>query len=159
MGDQPNMVEGVSCQVSTYQTHRPVVVSRDLLRLACSRPSCQIYFDDDTPEVGSSFRVVYEPNYPASFVSENVGSPDRFEDPAFVSDGWSRRVLAFVIKYVPFTPTATPSSTPTHVHAAPPPPSRLEVTHQVVVIYTRVESRFGDNADRNLPPAPSETSF
>eukprot|EP00455_Lapot_gusevi_P039508 TRINITY_DN4431_c0_g1_i1.p1 TRINITY_DN4431_c0_g1~~TRINITY_DN4431_c0_g1_i1.p1 ORF type:complete len:124 (+),score=40.43 TRINITY_DN4431_c0_g1_i1:57-428(+) len=72
-----------------------------MLRLACSRPRCEIFFNNRPLLLANKFSVTYKPNYPANFISENVGSPPLFPDPTLVTDGWATRQMVFQIRYAP----------------------------------------------------------
>eukprot|EP00455_Lapot_gusevi_P021840 TRINITY_DN2282_c0_g1_i5.p2 TRINITY_DN2282_c0_g1~~TRINITY_DN2282_c0_g1_i5.p2 ORF type:complete len:107 (-),score=19.91 TRINITY_DN2282_c0_g1_i5:124-444(-) len=44
---------------------------------------------------------MYRPNYPDSFASENVGNPDLFQDPAYITDGFTTRTISIGLKFTP----------------------------------------------------------
>eukprot|EP00455_Lapot_gusevi_P040744 TRINITY_DN463_c0_g1_i5.p1 TRINITY_DN463_c0_g1~~TRINITY_DN463_c0_g1_i5.p1 ORF type:complete len:530 (-),score=225.58 TRINITY_DN463_c0_g1_i5:223-1812(-) len=100
-------VEGMRCLLTVTSNGQPYSVARDVFTLGCSRPNCEIYFDEASPKDESdSFWFTYRPNYPRKFNSENVGNPDRFTDLATITDGFSIGQASFGIKYTP-DPEAT----------------------------------------------------
>eukprot|EP00455_Lapot_gusevi_P032336 TRINITY_DN3527_c0_g1_i1.p1 TRINITY_DN3527_c0_g1~~TRINITY_DN3527_c0_g1_i1.p1 ORF type:complete len:329 (-),score=72.09 TRINITY_DN3527_c0_g1_i1:66-1052(-) len=98
--DAATFQTSIVCQIAVFDTNnQPFTLPRDSLALSCSRPSCQIAFEPDQPEVASAFWVRYKPNYPVSFVSENVGDPGRFADMSYISEGITTRKAWFGIDY------------------------------------------------------------
>eukprot|EP00455_Lapot_gusevi_P022178 TRINITY_DN230_c0_g1_i4.p1 TRINITY_DN230_c0_g1~~TRINITY_DN230_c0_g1_i4.p1 ORF type:complete len:359 (-),score=122.47 TRINITY_DN230_c0_g1_i4:88-1164(-) len=94
----------LTCQLNVLSaTNTPLSVPRDAFSLACSRPLCDIRFDDKQPPIGSSFQFTYLPNYPTEFLSEDVGSPDRFPDTSMLTDGFTDGKADFGVKYEPAT--------------------------------------------------------
>eukprot|EP00455_Lapot_gusevi_P041894 TRINITY_DN4907_c0_g2_i6.p1 TRINITY_DN4907_c0_g2~~TRINITY_DN4907_c0_g2_i6.p1 ORF type:complete len:120 (-),score=36.21 TRINITY_DN4907_c0_g2_i6:38-358(-) len=51
--------------------------------------------------MGQQYRFMYRPNYPEGFVSENVGDPALFQDPARLTDGFKTVTVSFGLKYSP----------------------------------------------------------
>eukprot|EP00455_Lapot_gusevi_P023568 TRINITY_DN2446_c0_g1_i6.p1 TRINITY_DN2446_c0_g1~~TRINITY_DN2446_c0_g1_i6.p1 ORF type:complete len:1050 (+),score=413.15 TRINITY_DN2446_c0_g1_i6:55-3150(+) len=103
---QPTEKDGqtvsISCQLNVRSASGAAIsVPRDAFSLACSRPLCDIRFDDKQPDVGSKFQFTYSPNYPTTFLSEDVGSPDRFPDTSMLTDGFTNGNADFGIKYEP----------------------------------------------------------
>eukprot|EP00455_Lapot_gusevi_P053368 TRINITY_DN8312_c0_g1_i15.p1 TRINITY_DN8312_c0_g1~~TRINITY_DN8312_c0_g1_i15.p1 ORF type:complete len:283 (-),score=96.54 TRINITY_DN8312_c0_g1_i15:42-863(-) len=76
-----------------------VPVSQDIFTLGCSRPFCSVYFKSISTTPSTRFVFVYEPNYPESFYSENVGLSRPIDDLALVTDGFLTRPLSFNIRY------------------------------------------------------------
>eukprot|EP00455_Lapot_gusevi_P039168 TRINITY_DN4388_c0_g2_i1.p1 TRINITY_DN4388_c0_g2~~TRINITY_DN4388_c0_g2_i1.p1 ORF type:complete len:339 (+),score=62.13 TRINITY_DN4388_c0_g2_i1:124-1140(+) len=95
------LYQGLECTLVTKIGVTKTNVSIDTFSLACSRPFCRISFLPNQPLIGNSFRFLYQPNYPTQFVSENVGRPALFQDPAFVTDGFKTRIISFGVQYSP----------------------------------------------------------
>eukprot|EP00455_Lapot_gusevi_P048073 TRINITY_DN6596_c0_g1_i1.p1 TRINITY_DN6596_c0_g1~~TRINITY_DN6596_c0_g1_i1.p1 ORF type:complete len:253 (+),score=40.38 TRINITY_DN6596_c0_g1_i1:482-1240(+) len=91
----------VTCDIITLRGNVPVKVPGSVLRLACSRPRCSLRLQSQG--TASNFSVIFFPNYPASFNSENVGAPPLFPDPTLLTDGWSQLNMVFDIQYAPNT--------------------------------------------------------
>eukprot|EP00455_Lapot_gusevi_P039518 TRINITY_DN4431_c0_g1_i3.p1 TRINITY_DN4431_c0_g1~~TRINITY_DN4431_c0_g1_i3.p1 ORF type:complete len:837 (+),score=203.75 TRINITY_DN4431_c0_g1_i3:103-2511(+) len=96
-----NFVEAVTCDIIPLRNNTQTYVPARMLRLACSRPRCEIFFNNRPLLLANKFSVTYKPNYPANFISENVGSPPLFPDPTLVTDGWATRQMVFQIRYAP----------------------------------------------------------
>eukprot|EP00455_Lapot_gusevi_P039522 TRINITY_DN4431_c0_g1_i8.p1 TRINITY_DN4431_c0_g1~~TRINITY_DN4431_c0_g1_i8.p1 ORF type:complete len:842 (+),score=198.81 TRINITY_DN4431_c0_g1_i8:103-2526(+) len=96
-----HFVEAVTCDIIPLRNNTQTYVPARMLRLACSRPRCEIFFNNRPLLLANKFSVTYKPNYPANFNSENVGSPPLFPDPTLVTDGWATRQMVFDIRYAP----------------------------------------------------------
>eukprot|EP00455_Lapot_gusevi_P042555 TRINITY_DN5057_c0_g2_i4.p1 TRINITY_DN5057_c0_g2~~TRINITY_DN5057_c0_g2_i4.p1 ORF type:complete len:581 (-),score=153.34 TRINITY_DN5057_c0_g2_i4:76-1758(-) len=99
-----NLVGDVQCNIIPLRNNVPVSVPSSLLRVACSRPRCEIrlsYPGNRIPKMNANFTVIYSPNYPASFNSENVGAPPMFADLNLVTDGWNQLNMAFDVQFAP----------------------------------------------------------
>eukprot|EP00455_Lapot_gusevi_P056060 TRINITY_DN9221_c0_g1_i4.p1 TRINITY_DN9221_c0_g1~~TRINITY_DN9221_c0_g1_i4.p1 ORF type:complete len:433 (-),score=70.69 TRINITY_DN9221_c0_g1_i4:44-1342(-) len=93
--------EGVECTLTAKQNGETLTVPQDVFSLGCSRPRCTISFSPNQPKLADRYRFVYRPNYPDEFVSENVGDPERFPDPARITDGFTTQTISFQLKFSP----------------------------------------------------------
>eukprot|EP00455_Lapot_gusevi_P056056 TRINITY_DN9221_c0_g1_i13.p1 TRINITY_DN9221_c0_g1~~TRINITY_DN9221_c0_g1_i13.p1 ORF type:complete len:1001 (-),score=223.13 TRINITY_DN9221_c0_g1_i13:99-3101(-) len=100
--------EGLECSITAQQDGETVTVPQDVFSLGCSRPGCTITFLPHQPKLADRYRFIYKPHYPKGFVSENVGDPALFHDPAKLTDGFQTRTASFGLK---FSPTATVDDT------------------------------------------------
>eukprot|EP00455_Lapot_gusevi_P003102 TRINITY_DN11285_c0_g1_i8.p1 TRINITY_DN11285_c0_g1~~TRINITY_DN11285_c0_g1_i8.p1 ORF type:complete len:176 (-),score=56.49 TRINITY_DN11285_c0_g1_i8:110-637(-) len=93
----------IRCKLEAFvaPSTTPVAIDRDVFSLACSRPGCSIYFEPNQPETASAFWFRYQPNYPDSFKSENVGSPRPFPDVAMLTDGFTSWTASFGLTLQP----------------------------------------------------------
>eukprot|EP00455_Lapot_gusevi_P017411 TRINITY_DN19284_c0_g2_i6.p1 TRINITY_DN19284_c0_g2~~TRINITY_DN19284_c0_g2_i6.p1 ORF type:complete len:504 (+),score=107.68 TRINITY_DN19284_c0_g2_i6:82-1593(+) len=93
---------GIRCNLYIMNGHRPIPLSLAHLSLACSRPGCQIGFTKrDAYPIGPIHQFLYQPGFPAEFVSENVGYPDPIVDVSFIADNFDVFKTQFTVGYAP----------------------------------------------------------
>eukprot|EP00455_Lapot_gusevi_P037875 TRINITY_DN4248_c0_g1_i7.p1 TRINITY_DN4248_c0_g1~~TRINITY_DN4248_c0_g1_i7.p1 ORF type:complete len:1002 (+),score=199.18 TRINITY_DN4248_c0_g1_i7:78-3083(+) len=116
------LYDSMSCTLTAVDgNNNNITLPMDVFSLGCSRPHCQIYFAPGQSQLQSSYTLVYKPNFPGTFMSEDVGNPDTFTDKAFVTDGFRVYTTEFDLKYNK-------------------PNSNLEVGVAINTQYTAVES-------------------
>eukprot|EP00455_Lapot_gusevi_P041889 TRINITY_DN4907_c0_g2_i11.p1 TRINITY_DN4907_c0_g2~~TRINITY_DN4907_c0_g2_i11.p1 ORF type:complete len:430 (-),score=91.44 TRINITY_DN4907_c0_g2_i11:112-1401(-) len=93
--------EGLVCSVLARQNGTHLTLPRDVFSLGCSRPGCSISFLPNQARIADQYRFIYRPNYPEGFVSENVGDPALFQDPARLTDGFKTVTVSFGLKFSP----------------------------------------------------------
>eukprot|EP00455_Lapot_gusevi_P041887 TRINITY_DN4907_c0_g2_i1.p1 TRINITY_DN4907_c0_g2~~TRINITY_DN4907_c0_g2_i1.p1 ORF type:complete len:993 (-),score=158.50 TRINITY_DN4907_c0_g2_i1:25-3003(-) len=99
--------EGLVCSVLARQNGTHLTLPRDVFSLGCSRPGCSISFLPNQARIADQYRFIYRPNYPEGFVSENVGDPALFQDPARLTDGFKTETVSFGLKFTPEDTTDT----------------------------------------------------
>eukprot|EP00455_Lapot_gusevi_P005545 TRINITY_DN1237_c0_g1_i11.p1 TRINITY_DN1237_c0_g1~~TRINITY_DN1237_c0_g1_i11.p1 ORF type:complete len:508 (+),score=125.41 TRINITY_DN1237_c0_g1_i11:388-1911(+) len=109
--------QGLRCTLVPKVNGKVTAVPIDIFSLSCSRPRCSISFDSRPTTPSTSFVFTYKPNFPETFDSENVGSPPLFQDPSFISDGFSTNIASFGLEYVPEEASPDESKLEIGVHA------------------------------------------
>eukprot|EP00455_Lapot_gusevi_P010366 TRINITY_DN1468_c0_g1_i2.p1 TRINITY_DN1468_c0_g1~~TRINITY_DN1468_c0_g1_i2.p1 ORF type:complete len:250 (-),score=68.01 TRINITY_DN1468_c0_g1_i2:49-720(-) len=89
---------------SKVDPSKKILVPRDMLSLACSRPTCQIDFEPNQYGVNYQYYIRFQPNYPTKFTSEDVGDPGRFVDITLLTEGLTIQRAAFNVHYAPERP-------------------------------------------------------
>eukprot|EP00455_Lapot_gusevi_P020889 TRINITY_DN2204_c0_g12_i2.p1 TRINITY_DN2204_c0_g12~~TRINITY_DN2204_c0_g12_i2.p1 ORF type:complete len:1012 (+),score=202.09 TRINITY_DN2204_c0_g12_i2:58-3036(+) len=92
---------GMRCTLVPLLDNQPVSVPIQAFSLSCSRAKCSIAFDANQPQLSSAYTFTYRPNFPSNFTSENVGSPSLFQDPSYVTDGFTTTTVSFGLQYAP----------------------------------------------------------
>eukprot|EP00455_Lapot_gusevi_P036685 TRINITY_DN4084_c0_g1_i2.p1 TRINITY_DN4084_c0_g1~~TRINITY_DN4084_c0_g1_i2.p1 ORF type:complete len:959 (+),score=192.03 TRINITY_DN4084_c0_g1_i2:73-2949(+) len=94
------------CDISITLDGEPYETYLDIFSLGCSRPDCWIFFKrQGVTEPSSRYSFYYQPRFPMTFQSENVGTPAPFSDISILTDGFSYGPVSFGMKYVPESPS------------------------------------------------------
>eukprot|EP00455_Lapot_gusevi_P006394 TRINITY_DN1273_c0_g1_i5.p1 TRINITY_DN1273_c0_g1~~TRINITY_DN1273_c0_g1_i5.p1 ORF type:complete len:236 (-),score=69.94 TRINITY_DN1273_c0_g1_i5:138-845(-) len=92
------------CLIKTTSKRDPskkMLVPQDVFSLSCSRPMCQIDFEPNQYPIHYEYYIRFQPNYPRSFTSEDVGDPGRFVDITLLTEGISVQKASFNVRYAP----------------------------------------------------------